>query len=182
MTYAAQGRRGRGKERGRREESSERARERDRRNTMIRRGARGQEGERDKRGGSGVRVSSFDPLSLLLACVSPESSLPVLASIRTSLPSAPRPPLVLCARRPKRVRAPAATLRCFPLSVDRRRRRRHRRATSPAGGRRSRSRSRLSHVDSFRSPTSVPPPGGPTAVLVGEPRCAPATVTSLRVV
>lgn len=50
---------------------------------------------------------------------------------------------------------------------------------SPPGGRRSRSQSRLSRVDSFRSPISVPPPRAGIAVLASEPRYAPATVTSL---
>lgn len=77
---------------------------------------------------------------------------PVLASIRTSLSPSPW-----------RARA-----RHFPLPPG-----------SPPGGRRSRSQSRLSRVDSFRSPISVPPPRAGIVVLASEPRYAPATVTSL---
>lgn len=147
---------------------------------MIRRGG-AKEGkgelrdERDKRG-SGVRVSSFDPLSLLRLCES--RVLPTCPCFDSNESLPPRSPTVRRARARASARTPS---RCFSLSFS---------PypppppppTSPPGGRRSRSRSRLSHVDSFRSPTTVPPPGGGTAVLVGEPRCAPATVTSLRVV
>lgn len=78
--------------------------ERDRRSAMIRRGTRGK-GDYGTKGtsaawGFGLARSTRYPFS---ACVSPESSLPVLASIRTS-PSLllPFPP-----RNPKRARARA---------------------------------------------------------------------------
>lgn len=90
--------------------------ERDGRRTMIRAGARGRGGgkgelrdERDKRGarGFGLARSTRYPFS---ACVSPESSLPVLASIRTS-PSPLFRPAVRCAR------AHSTPSRCFPHST-----------------------------------------------------------------
>lgn len=117
---------------------------------------KGLRGERDKRG-SGVRVSSFDPLSLLSTGV-PSSPYRCPCSIRTRLSlsmaeaeararhiSLPYPPLGLTAWR--------ATIAI---------------AASPG---------RLVPLPYFDSPPSFR-----TVVLVSEPRFAPATVTSLRVV